>query len=63
MNMRFFSHSIIRELTLWYYHWQSFSDPGFASGLLSDAKQLYQLGKKNPGVANPIIPKLHKFYK
>lgn len=38
-------------------------DAGFANGLLSDAKQLYNLGKKNPGVANPIIPNLHKFYK
>jgi len=37
-------------------------DAGFANGLLSDAKQLYNLGKKNPGVANPIIPNLHKFY-
>lgn len=38
-------------------------DSGFAHGLLSDAKQLYELGKKNPGVANGIIPKLDKFYK
>ncbi|KAF6033014.1 hypothetical protein EB796_008716 [Bugula neritina] len=37
-------------------------DAGFANGLLSDAKQLYNLGKKNPGTANSIIPKLHKFY-
>lgn len=37
-------------------------DAGFANGLLSDAKQLYNLAKQNPGVANPIIKDLTKFY-
>jgi len=35
----------------------------FAEALLADAKQLYVLGKQNPGTANSIIPKLQKFYK
>lgn len=37
-------------------------DAGFANGLLSDAKQLYELAKKNPGVATHIVPNLQKFY-
>ena len=39
------------------------TDADFAKGLLSDAKQLYELAKKNPGVATHIVPNLQKFYK
>ena len=35
----------------------------FSSRMLSDAKSIYNLAKKNPGIQNNVIPKIQKFYK